>query len=233
MKCARLLAGAALLLISMAAWSAQAIQPLASIREAARSFLAAQSDGSGARVQVEIGQLDPRLRLAVCGKPLTAFLPPGGQRQGNTAVGVRCSGPRPWSIYVPARVRVVKKVAVVTHPLPRGSVIHSRDIELVPRDTSSLTAGFFRDRSAVVGKVVTNAVAAGAVLTPQIVKFPLAVHRGERVTLLAQTAGVQVRMAGKAMADGALGQRIRVRSLPSKRIVEGVVRRDGIVSVDL
>lgn len=233
MKCARLMSGALLMLLPLAAWAAPGIQHLASIREAAKAFMEAQSGGSGGRVSVEIGQLDPRLRLAACGKPLTAFLPPGGQRQGNTAVGVRCSAPRPWSIYVPARVRVVVKVAVLIRPAPRGTVLTAADIRLEPRDTSSLTAGYFQVRDQLVGKLVTNALAAGTVLTPQVITSPLAVRRGERVILLAQTGGIQVRMAGKAMADGALGQRIQVRSLPSKRIVEGVVEQDGVISVDL
>lgn len=233
MKSARFLGAGMLMLLSLAAWGAPGVQSLASIRAAAKAFLMKQGGGTGARVDVQVDQLDPRLRLAACGKPLAAFLPPGGRREGNTAVGVRCSGPRPWSIYVPARVRVVEHVVVAVQPVPRGTVLTAADIRLEPRDTSSLSAGYFQDSSQVIGKSVTNALAAGTVLTPQIVKAPLVVHRGERVILLAQTAGIQVRMAGKAMADGTLGQRIQVRSLPSKRIVEGVVRRDGVVSVDL
>lgn len=233
MKRASVMSGALLMMLSTAVWGAPAIQSLASIRHAAKVFLQTRAGGAHARVSVRVSRLDPRLRLAACGKPLEAFLPPGGQRQGNTAVGVRCSGPRPWSIYVPADVRVVEKVAVLAHPLARGTVLGAGDIRLEPRDTSALTSGFYTDARAVVGKQITNAVAAGSVLTPQILKAPLAIHRGERVTLLAQTAGIEVRMAGKAMGDGALGQRIRVRSLPSKRIVEGVVGRDGVVVVDL
>lgn len=233
MKLSRFLVAAMLMLLSLGAWSAPALQSLQSIRAAAKAFLMKQAGGTGARVDVRVNQLDPRLRLAACGKPLAAFLPPGGQRAGNTAVGVRCSGPRPWSIYVPARVRVVQQVVVAVQPVPRGTVLTAADVRLEARDTSTLSSGYFQDDSEVLGKVVTNALATGSVLTPQIVKAPMVVRRGERVTLLAQTAGIEVRMAGKALADGALGQRIQVRSLPSKRIVEGVVGRDGVVSVDL
>jgi flagella basal body P-ring formation protein FlgA len=76
-------------------------------------------------------------------------------------------------------------------------------------------------------------VKAGMVLTPALLKPQLLIKRGEKVTILADTGAVQVRMEGKALMDGARGQVIRVRNLSSKREVEAAVVAPGIVQVRL
>ena len=58
-----------------------------------------------------------------------------------------------------------------------------------------------------------------------------AVKRGQEVTLLASAGGIQVRMAGRALADGREGARLRVQNLSSQAVVEGVVETDGVVRV--
>ena len=60
------------------------------ILASARAFLEAeQLKALDRRGEVEMGRLDPRLRLAACPGKLEAFLPPGAQTMGNTTVGVR------------------------------------------------------------------------------------------------------------------------------------------------
>ena len=40
-------------------------------------------------------------------------------------------------------------------------------------------------------------------------------------------------MSGMALSDGSLGQKVRVKNLSSKRIVEGVVDGPGVVKVTM
>ena len=58
------------------------------------------------------------------------------------------------------------------------------------------------------------------------------VRRGQIVTLVAGGGPVEIRTTGKALADGAAGERVRVRNERSNRIVEGVVAEDGTVRVN-
>jgi flagella basal body P-ring formation protein FlgA len=71
------------------------------------------------------------------------------------------------------------------------------------------------------------------VLTPAMLAAVPLVSRGQQVTLEAQTDGVHIRMGGEALAEAALGQRVRVKNLSSERVVEGVVRSDEVVEVSL
>ena len=59
------------------------------------------------------------------------------------------------------------------------------------------------------------------------------VRRGQRVTVLAQGRGIQVRTNGKALGDAAKGERVRVENTTSRRVVEGVAIADGVVRVNL
>jgi len=58
-----------------------------------------------------------------------------------------------------------------------------------------------------------------------------AVQRGQSVTLVADLGGMSVRMAGKAMSDGLINQRVKVQNLSSGKIVEGIARSEQVVEI--
>jgi flagella basal body P-ring formation protein FlgA len=51
------------------------------------------------------------------------------------------------------------------------------------------------------------------------------------VTLVAGNGDVSVRMAGRALSDGLVNQRVRVENLSSGRIVEGIARSEQVVEI--
>ena len=208
-------------------------QPLQSIRDAARSYVEEGLDGLAGRVVVEPSALDSRLRLTRCGEPLEAFLPSGTIGPGSVTVGVRCSGRKPWSLYVPVKVKVMRPVVVLARAMARGEVMRRQDFILEEQDTASLRAGFFADPGRVVGMRLRHSLPAGGVVSRRHLERPELVARGDRVLLVAGARGFTVQMQGKALDDGAAGEIIRVESLSSRRIVEGRVTEDGKVQVQL
>src|SRR5438309_6257337 len=54
----------------------------------------------GARIEVVVGQLDPRLRLAPCER-IEPYLPPGVRLWGKSHIGLRCKeGRTAWNVYL-------------------------------------------------------------------------------------------------------------------------------------
>lgn len=211
-----------------------ALQSLESIRGAAESFLAEQvAPPPTGRTEITAGRLDQRLRLAACSEPLESFLPPSGRTVGNTTVGVRCNGEKPWTLYVPVRVALYTEVLVAARPLARGERVAAGDLMPTERDVSGVQGGYLTDPAQAVGHVVRRAVAAQAILAPKMIEAPHLVEKGQRVVLVAATGGVEVRMSGTALADGSLGEQIQVRNLSSSRVVEGRVIDQGTVQVNL
>lgn len=225
------LLGTAMCLVLLGQAQAAAIEKLENIRAAARAFAAQEIGGAANNIHIEVGRLDPRLRLAACGEPLTAYFSPGSRTIGRTTVGVRCEGPKAWSLFVPLHIERRIAVAVAVAPVPRGHVIGAADVHYELRSVAKLNGGHFTANDQLIGKVTTRPITRGAAYAQNMVKAPRLVRRGERVVLALQTGGVAVRVAGQALRDGIRGERIPVRNLSSKRIIEGIVHEPGLVLV--
>lgn len=209
---------------SIAAANTADWQPTATITATAENYLKNRIGRDASRTEVQAGKLDPRHRLARCSKPLAAFLRRGTKISARTVVGVRCDGVKPWKVYVPVDVVVTDSVLIARRTLPRDHVLSADDLKVEQRDVSRLVSGYVSDISQLVGQRLKTQLMAGRILTPQMLKADLAIRRGQSVTLVASAGGLNIRMAGTALMDGALGQRIRVENTNSGRIVEGIVR---------
>jgi flagellar basal body P-ring formation protein FlgA len=204
------------------------------IQRAARELIARDTQAiypGGA--QIEVGQVDSRLRLAPCGQGLNAFTTPGSRLLGTVHVGVRCSGDRPWLVYVPVKITVQDIVLVASRPLPRGHLLTQQDFAVVKQDIKDLPAGYLREVTAVVGKQLKQPIMPGAVLTGSSLEQNALVKRGDTVTIVAQSSGIEVRAAGQALSNAGLGQAVEVRNLSSKRSIRATVTGPGMVQVEL
>ena len=183
------------------------------------------------RLVVTADPLDPRLKLAACGGPLSGE-PHGSRRpHGATTVKVRCPGPSPWKVYVKVSLKAWTEAVVAARPLGRGHAIGAGDVRIEERELGAMSHGYLTAVDQAIGQTVRRPVQAGDVLTPRHVAAPLAVERGQQVTLLAASGPVQVRVEGLALADGAVGQRIPVRNMSSRRDLEGIVRSPKVVEI--
>ena len=210
-----------------------AFQDLDAIRAAAEQFLKAQPRDAGISTEIQAGRLDPRLHLPRCEQDPQAFQPTGARIVGNTTVGVRCGGGSPWSIYVPVHVAASAEVVIVNRPVPRGATLGEADLRSERRDLAALSYGYVLHAAQAAGQRVTRSLSEGTVLTPNLLAAPQWVKRGERVTVLAQSGGMEIRMTGEALMDGTEGMVVRVRNLNSARVVEGTVIAQGVIQVRL
>lgn len=209
-----------------------AVQPLADIRQAAMDFVLHRLGKQDADIKISAGRLDRRLRFPRCELPLEAFSPHNIKTAGNTTIGVRCNGGKPWSIYVPVLIQVYSEVAVAAHGMPANSNLTRTDIRMVKMDISRTAGGYITDTTPIVGKQLTRPVQYGQPLTRHMLKAPVAVRRGDKVQLLSKSSTCQVSMEGESLMNAAVGDRIRVRNLRSKRIIEGKLMKDGTVFVN-
>jgi flagella basal body P-ring formation protein FlgA len=216
-----------LLGLPLAAVSAQAIEPLQRIQSVAQAAAAAQLPPSA---QVSANGLDARLRLAECEQSPQAD--PPSIRGATATVTVRCSAPA-WTVYVAVRVSDLRPVVVLTRGATRGDLLDASMMELQERDVAQMPFGYIDTLRAGLGLQLRRTVPAGTALTPNDVEAERLVHRGDIVTVLGRAGGLEVRTSGKAMNDGAQGERVRVQNVSSKRIVEGVVSSRGVVEIRL
>lgn len=202
----------------------QAWQTNADITAAAESYVRARTGKSENRTSVQASSLDPRHRLPLCDQALEPFMRRGAKIADRTIVGVRCKGSRPWQVYVPVYVTVTARVLTARQALPRDHLLTEADLVIDEREVSRLTSGYMSNKDQLIGQRLKQQVIAGRIITRTMLKADFIVMRGQTVTLLAAGTGLRISMSGKALIDGALGQRIRVENVNSGRIVEGIVR---------
>jgi len=209
-------------------------QPTETLRQFVVDFLQSQTaKRAGQDIEISVGRIDRRLKLAVCQKAPTAFLTTGAKLQGKLTVGLRCAGPKPWTIYVPAQIKIFADVIAVTQPLLRGTQISATDIMFVRQELDQLRSGYFTKKDAVIGKILTQNLAAGHAITPKRIKAAILVRRGEKVTIEVSMGALKVSGKGKALNDAARGERVSVRNSQSKRVIQGIVTKPGTVAVQM
>ena len=160
-------------------------------------------------------------------------MPKGSRKTGKTTVGVKCTGSKPWSLHVPVTISIYKKVLVAARQLQKNDVLAASDMKLVKYDLANLPFGYFEDIDNTVGMKLKRRAGSGVVLTPAMLVKPKIVSRGQKVTIMAQSGNMVVRMMGKALNNGAVGERIKVMNIKSGQKLEGVITPSGEVEVKI
>ncbi len=213
----------------------QGVQSHASIEKAVFQHINEQlsSDGLDIDIEIELNQIDKRLRLQQCDQPLATTVRGAGKLRGRIAVAVKCSSPKPWKFYLGATVRQFGKIIVAKQGIPRGTVLSRNDIHLKYTELTQLRQGYYQHIDAIVGMVAKRTLSGGKPIGSHAVNRRQLINRGDKVTIRAVLAGIEVRMIGEALANGANGERISVKNLSSNRIIKAVVTSQGVVTVTL
>lgn len=209
--------------------SAMPRQDHAVLRQTVQQFLAVQTAGLPGKVTITPGPIDARLNLPACAAP-EAFLPNGGRAWGRTTVGLRCSVPAPWTIYVAATVHVEGEYIAAAVPLAQGQSIGPSDVATLHGDLTSLPPGVITDPGQAVGQVAARSFAVGMPLRQDGLRTQQAVQSGQQVRLVSAGPGFQVTTEGRALGNGNAGQVVQART-PNGQVVSGIARLGGIVEV--
>ena len=209
------------------------LQSHESIRNTAERYVLELNAGQQGRLELAAARLDRRLRLNKCEGDLETFSSVDDTGRSRYSVGVRCNGDQPWTLYVPVSMRLYREVLVLDREVGRGGVLTQADIRQEERDVTLLRRGYLEHPEQVLGKTPKRTLKTGTVLSSHLLDSSALISRGSRVTILGEIGGIEVRMEGKAMANGALGERIQVQNSSSNRRVEATVVAVGIVQVSL
>lgn len=184
------------------------------------------------RVEVELGQLDPRLRLAPCTR-IEPYLPANVRPWGRTRVGLRCAdGSARWNVFLPVQVRVLAPAPVLRESLPAGSEIAPEHLSEAEVDWAASRQPPLADFERIVGRRLTRAQAAGEPLYASDLQSPVWFDAGDTVKVVAIGPGYQVSAQGQALGRGVDGQTVRVRT-GSGRVISGTAVAERRVELPL
>ncbi len=211
--------------------TANRVESPEAIRAAAEAFVRSQLPHDASVAGVTAGSLDSRLRLVHCTGGLHAQLAQGATLQARSMVGVACGGPTHWTVYVPVTVESRISVLILKHPVARDTRLTAEDVTVETRKVNGAATAFLTDPSELRGRVVRRPLPVGTTLDVDMFTADLVVKHGQDVTLIAAAGGIEVRAAGRALADAAGGARLKVQNLSSMKVVEGVVEGPDLVRV--
>jgi len=224
------------LLLALSAGSAQAQdgpqQAWSDLRLRAERYLheLATRDDAAIQAQVDIGAVDPRLRLAQCARPVM-FLPAGARLYGNGSLGVRCEDTaEPWSLYLTYRISLKGPALVTRWPLAARQPIRAGDLELREIAYDAPPGDYLRDTALLEGAITARPIPAGQPLTADRLVRSQTVRAGQRVKLWLSGSGFQITQEGVALNGAKAGETVRVRT-DSGKLVQGQATADGRVLV--
>ncbi len=190
------------------------------------------ADAAALRMEVIVGNLDSRLRLAPCGN-VEPYLPVGVRLWGKTQVGLRCvDGVSRWNVMLPVTVNAFGPAWVVKGQLPAGAVVTEADVVQSEVNWAQDSNPVLRERGAWVGQVATRALSTGQTLRQGMVRPAQVFQAGAPVRVVAHGVGFQVTADAQALSVGVVGQMARIR-MENGRISTGLVLDGKTVQIDL
>ncbi|MFZ3125909.1 MAG: flagellar basal body P-ring formation chaperone FlgA [Acidovorax sp.] len=191
-----------------------------------------QPGGLPLRMEVSVGQLDSRLRLAPCAR-VEPYLPTGARLWGRTRLGLRCvEGATAWNVFLPVTIKAFGPAWVLNGNVASGAVLTAADASEAEVDWAAEAAPVIANPEQWVGQVAARQLMAGQAVRQSMVRAPHVFRTGAQVRVVAQGPGYSVTSSGQALSNGAVGQTIRIR-MGNGRIISGIVNEDGTINASL
>lgn len=174
------------------------------------------------RMEVEVGQLNSRLKLAPCAK-VEPYIPAGSQLWGKTRLGVRClEGASRWSVFLPVTIKAFGTAWVMKSNVLPGAVLTEDDAMEAEVDWAAERSTILGNPAQWVGQVASRSLTAGQALRQGMTRPAQVFQAGAQVRVVAQGVGFQITTAGQALSAGYVGQSARVK-MDSGKVMSGIV----------
>lgn len=198
---------------------------------AVRAALVAQ--GAAPDCEVEIPGFNPPIVPASgSSAPIVTQLDyDHGLGRFTAVLSVTGDGMDPISTRISGEVSDVIDLPVAVVRLSAGAIAGPDDVRMARIHVAAVHAEVARDPAMVVGMQLKRQIQAGVPIPISELMLPTQINRGEPVRLELQVRGLSLTGQGMALESGAAGERIRVRNVSSRAVLEAEVVGPGVVRV--
>ncbi|MDQ7002199.1 MAG: flagellar basal body P-ring formation chaperone FlgA [Ghiorsea sp.] len=138
---------------------------------------------------------------------------------------------RRW--YVSTQVRWIRKVVTLKHDVSARTVLDRSMLQKEWKDIAGLRGQTWAAINDVLGLQTLRNMRRDDVIVSSVVKRPPLIKRGDHVTIVVKTAGIQVRAEGIALRSGSRGDRMLVQNIRSKQTLQSIVQDAHTVSISM
>ncbi|MFL0809619.1 MAG: flagellar basal body P-ring formation protein FlgA [Agarilytica sp.] len=182
-------------------------------------------------VEISVGNIDKRLRLARCDDQLGFKIQEPPHNIRNITVKTSCHNDRRWTIYVPVSIDIYSDVLVLNKSISRGEVLQEDDISHQRMNISTVGRGHIEDPTRAIGFELKRSLNAGEVIRLPYLTHPDIVRKGQIVVLTSGSRFLNIETSAVALTNGYLGETIKVKNERSNRVVDVEVTGPGKVTV--
>jgi flagella basal body P-ring formation protein FlgA len=180
------------------------------------------NDALALRMEVTVGELDRKLRLAAC-QEVAPYLPPGTRLWGKTRLGLRClRGDVKWNVFLPVTVKAFGPAWAIKGGAQQGTVLSEADAMRVEVDWAELNSPVLANLADWIGQTAARTLSTGQVIRQDMVRATQVFQAGEQVRVVANGGGFEIATSGYAVSSGVVGQTARVR-MENGRVLIGQV----------
>ncbi len=184
------------------------------------------------RMEIVLGQLDSRLRLAPC-QSIEPYLPVNSRLWGRSQVGLRCvQGATRWNVFLPVTVKAWGPAWVLKSHVTPGTALREGDAMQAEVDWAADSSPVLAQPEQWIGHVPAYPLSAGQPLRQSMVRAAQVFAIGATVRIIARGPGFQVSAQGQAQSPGVVGQSARVR-MDNGNVVSGKVLDEYTVAMQL
>lgn len=191
--------------------------------------LASRDGGFDTNISVQQNEIDERIQIPDCEAGFEYSVNEESLGQPYLSIRVNCRS-SDWYLFTSAQVVTTRQVVVASSILSPGTVLNSDNLIVREMDVNSLRHTPFVSAESLIGAKLKRRIRAGSPILPNMLCF---ICKGDRITIVAQAAGMQVKTAGIAQQDGVVGDSIQVVNANSKKAVIAQVANTQTVVVNL
>ncbi|GLI33563.1 flagellar basal body P-ring formation chaperone FlgA [Desulforhabdus amnigena] len=187
-----------------------------------REFILARISRDASDIVINNIRCDDNLSMPAGEVTYRVNASPGERCLGDVAVEIDfyVDGKKIDSAKVSGRVELYQNVLHSRHPMKRNSVVGPSDIEEKRINVADGAVGFVTQSDQVIGKRLLRDVGFLQPLKLEDFDEPLALKRGDAVTIVYEQPGLRVTASGKSLEEGSEGATIRVSNIKSRRTID-------------
>jgi len=157
-------------------------------------------------------------------------LPPGGGAPVLWRGSVLYAGERPFAIWARVKIAVPSTRIVAVESLPPGRRIERENLRLEECEVFPSARSIDPSLDQILGRVPRRPIAAGAMITVNLLDTPKEVERGDTVEVQVRSGAAHLKLEGLAESAGRRGESIPVRNpITNKSFSARIVDKDRVV----
>ncbi len=187
------------------------------VEEGAKQYLINQlaDNTQDTSIDVSIVKIDDRINIPDCPTGFEYNASQEALSQSYISVRVSCRN-NEWYLFTSGQVTRTKEIVVTQGAISPGTVLTSSNLSLAKVDVRRLRYTAFTELEALIGARIKRRVTDGQAIQSNMLCF---VCKGDRITITAEVAGMEVKTAGIAQQDGVVGDNIKVINASSQKAV--------------